>query len=145
MKRKKVQGTSAVEFAIILPLLIILVFAIIEFGLILYNKAVLTNASREGARVGIVRGLNQQRVDDATIRETVKLYCQDRLITFGNDSVTDQNITISPGGDRSGLARGTPLEVNVSFRYDFLVLPNFLENLFPRLINLEARTVMKLE
>jgi Flp pilus assembly protein TadG len=44
------NGGAAVEFAIILPLLIALLFGIVEFGLLLYNKQIITNASREGAR-----------------------------------------------------------------------------------------------
>jgi Flp pilus assembly protein TadG len=43
------NGGAAVEFAIILPLLIALLFGIVEFGLLLYNKQIITNASREGA------------------------------------------------------------------------------------------------
>ena len=42
------------EFAIIAPLLFIILFGIIEFGILIYNKAMITNASREGARAGIV-------------------------------------------------------------------------------------------
>ena len=49
------RGASAVEFALILPLLIVLTFGIIEFGLLMYNQQVLTNAAREGARYGIVQ------------------------------------------------------------------------------------------
>ena len=48
------NGAAAVEFAIVVPLLLLLLFGIIEFSLLLYNKAMLTNASREGARFGIV-------------------------------------------------------------------------------------------
>ena len=48
------KGASAVEFAIILPLLVVFLFGIIEFGIIFYDKAMITNASREGARKGIV-------------------------------------------------------------------------------------------
>ena len=54
IKAKRQEGASAVEFAIILPLLLILVFGIIEFSILFYDKAMITNASREGARVGIV-------------------------------------------------------------------------------------------
>ena len=46
------KGASLVEFAIILPLLIIVIFGIIEFSILLYDKAVITNAGREGARFG---------------------------------------------------------------------------------------------
>jgi Flp pilus assembly protein TadG len=45
-------GGVAVEFAIILPILVLLVFGIIDFGHAWYIKQVVTNASREGARYG---------------------------------------------------------------------------------------------
>ncbi|MEE9495904.1 MAG: TadE/TadG family type IV pilus assembly protein, partial [Desulfobacterales bacterium] len=48
------RGTAAIEFAIVLPLLMVLIFGIIEFGLVFYDKAMVTNASREAARAGIV-------------------------------------------------------------------------------------------
>jgi hypothetical protein len=54
IKMKNNRGVAIVEFAIVLPLLAILLFGIIEFGFIIYNKAMITNASREGARIGIV-------------------------------------------------------------------------------------------
>ncbi|MBE0466414.1 MAG: pilus assembly protein [Candidatus Desulforudis sp.] len=47
-------GQSAVEFALILPVLILIVLGIIEFGWLLNSKITLTSASREGARVAIV-------------------------------------------------------------------------------------------
>jgi hypothetical protein len=49
------KGAAAVEFAVVLPLLVLLLFGSIEFGLLLYNQEVITNASREGARAGIAR------------------------------------------------------------------------------------------
>ena len=51
---KTQSGAQLVEFAIILPLLITILFAVIEFGFMLYDQAIITNASREGARSGVV-------------------------------------------------------------------------------------------
>ena len=48
------RGASAVEFAIVLPVLVMFVFGIIEFGIVFYNKAMITNACREAARAAIV-------------------------------------------------------------------------------------------
>ena len=48
------QGTSLVEFAFVAPFFLLLLFGIIEFSVILFDKATITNASREGARVGIL-------------------------------------------------------------------------------------------
>ena len=66
MKLKNQRGASAVEFAVVLFPLVLLVFGIIDFGFLLYNKAMLTNASREGARAGIVS--QSPRVLDSKIR-----------------------------------------------------------------------------
>ncbi|WP_179403322.1 TadE/TadG family type IV pilus assembly protein [Burkholderia guangdongensis] len=52
--RRRETGAAVVEFAIVLPLLLLLFFGIVEFGLMLYDKAVITNASREAARAAVV-------------------------------------------------------------------------------------------
>jgi Flp pilus assembly protein TadG len=44
------RGAAAVEFALILPLLLLLVFGIVEFGLLLNKQVSVSNAAREGAR-----------------------------------------------------------------------------------------------
>ena len=49
-KRSRQQGAAMVEFAIILPILIVLVFGIIEFGRAFNADISLTHAAREGAR-----------------------------------------------------------------------------------------------
>jgi hypothetical protein len=46
------HGAVAVEFAIILPVLLLLLFGIIDFGHAWYMKQIIINASREGARYG---------------------------------------------------------------------------------------------
>jgi Flp pilus assembly protein TadG len=46
------QGSNVVEFAIFLPIFLILVFGIIDFGHAWYMKQLMVNASREGARYG---------------------------------------------------------------------------------------------
>jgi len=44
------KGQSAVEFALVLPLLLVLLLGIIEFGWFLNAKITITGAAREGAR-----------------------------------------------------------------------------------------------
>ena len=48
------RGQALVEFALILPILMILLMGIIEFGRAWNVKQVLTDASREGARLAVV-------------------------------------------------------------------------------------------
>lgn len=50
------RGQSLVEFAFVVPILIILVFGIIDFGVGLHSWITVTNAAREGARLGAVHG-----------------------------------------------------------------------------------------
>lgn len=50
----KLRGVALMEMAIVLPLLFLLLFGILTFGIALYDQSVITNASREGARKGIV-------------------------------------------------------------------------------------------
>lgn len=54
-KLKKSQcGQAMVEFALALPILLILVGGIIDFGWLYYNKIALNNAAREGARYAAI-------------------------------------------------------------------------------------------
>lgn len=52
--RKSQKGQGLVEFALVFPLLMLLILGMIEFGWILNGKITLTNAAREGARVAAI-------------------------------------------------------------------------------------------
>lgn len=54
IRNLNIRGQAFVEFAFILPILLLLVFGIAEFGRFLYLKNSATNASREGARKAAV-------------------------------------------------------------------------------------------
>jgi len=54
-----------VEFALVLPLLLLLVFGIAEFGLAWHRYHIITDAAREGARVGAVVASTQAQVTSA--------------------------------------------------------------------------------
>jgi Flp pilus assembly protein TadG len=137
------NGAAAVEFAIVLPLLVTLVFGIIEFSILFYNKAMLTNASREGARAGIVLVPDQTYDDvEGIVRGVVTAYCGSYLITFGNGGA-NPTVLVNPTGSGEPVA-GDPLRVTVKYHYDFLVLPNFITTLMGGL-DLSAVTVMRME
>jgi Flp pilus assembly protein TadG len=141
---KKGRGASAVEFAIILPLLVLLVFGIIELTFALYDKAMITNASREGARVGIV--YRSPAVSDAEITGVVNNYLGTHLISFGSkrppssDPVTGATVLVM----RTGGSPGGEVKVRVGYTYSFLVLPQFASGLGGG-INMAAETVMRME
>jgi Flp pilus assembly protein TadG len=145
IKAKRQEGASAVEFAIILPLLLILVFGIIEFSILFYDKAMITNASREGARAGIVYSYQDGGPNhpvDADITAAIVQYCQDHLITFGSGTLT------IPAPVRTGDSPGDSLTVTVNYQYNFLVFDSLLSLVGGSLsngISLDAVTVMRME
>ncbi len=130
------KGAAAVEFAIIAPLLFTITFGIIEFGLLFYDKQVITNASREGARYGIL--WSPTRPTDAEIEAKVASYTSNKLVTFG--ATVSPIITI----DGIGGAPGDALTVTVAYNYEFLLLPNFVSTL-SNVTTLNAVAVMRLE
>lgn len=141
MSLRKQDGGSLIEFAIIAPVLFVILFGIIEFGVLLYDKAMITNASREGARAGIVYS-HPDRISDEEIRQVVREFCEDHLISFGAGAALTIPIT------RSGNTAGDALTVTVNYPFRFLVFSNVLAliggNVGPT-INLSAETVMRLE
>lgn len=50
------RGAAAVEFALVFPLLVLILFGIVEFGSIYNAQLMLTSAAREGARTMAVTG-----------------------------------------------------------------------------------------
>ena len=139
MTIKEQNGGAAVEFALILPLFFLLLFGIVEFGLVLYNKQVITNASREGARAGIVAGI--PRLDDAGIQTAVNKYANNYLVNFGAGAI-NFNPPITPADPRTNEPYfGQDLTVTVTYPYNFLVLSSF--GFGP--ITLRAQTIMKME
>ncbi len=135
---KDQNGGAAVEFALILPLLIVLLFGIVEFGLLLYNKQIITNASREGARAGVVAGI--PRLDDAGIQAVVNKYADKYLVTFGTKNFPPP-VILPVESARTGFLFGKDLSVKITYDYDFLVLKAF--GFGP--ITLRAQTIMKME
>ena len=65
-RRPADRGAAAVEMALVLPLLLFLVFGIVDFGRMLNAQIVLTEAAREGARAEALHQSPGTRVTDAT-------------------------------------------------------------------------------
>lgn len=140
MNRKGKKGAALVEFAIVVPLLLLLVFGMIEFGVLLYDKAMITNASREGARAGVVF----QRHTAAEITAVVQNYAGSNLITFGQPAA----VTVTFDPDPGALTSGQPFTVTVGYNFTFLVTPSlsrYFAGDMAEGINLTATTVMRAE
>jgi Flp pilus assembly protein TadG len=59
------RGASAVEFALVAPIFFLLLFSLIEYGRMVMVQQLLTNAAREGARVGVLDGSTKTKVATA--------------------------------------------------------------------------------
>ena len=58
------EGQSLVEFAVVLPVFLLVLAGILDFGLGLYAQMTIINASREGARLGVVEPGNLTGIED---------------------------------------------------------------------------------
>ncbi len=134
MKRRDQRGASVVEFAIILPLIVWLIFGIMEIGFVLYDKTMITQASREGARAGVV--FRVPAVADEEIIGVVNDFLGTSLITFGEPQTATVTVT------RSGLSAGDRLKVTVSYTYTALV---FSIASMGKKFNMVAETTMRME
>ena len=65
-KHRNKRGAAMVEFALVLPILIMLLFGIIELGRAFYTWSLMSEAVREGARAGVVELNNTTAVNVAT-------------------------------------------------------------------------------
>ena len=125
-----------VEFVIILPLLLMTVFAIAEFGILFGRWQSINNAAREGARTAIV--FRSDCVPDdviAEVRSRVRLYATPLGI-----ALADAEIVASGACD--GI--GTNTVVDVRSAYTFVVLPGFASSVSPS-VDLVGRAVMRNE
>ncbi len=117
--RNSERGTSSVELALILPVFLLLVFGLVELSVALYDQAVLVNASREGARAGIV--LRNPKLTTAEIQQVVINYTDGSLITFGSPVTPVVTVTQS-----SPATFPNPLLVKVDYTYTGLGLGSMM-------------------
>ena len=138
------RGSQLVEFALIIPLFLMLVFGTIDFGRGFFSWIIITNAAREGARAAAMGW------DDAVVYERVEaavsgLSTSGTLTTGDSASgacppVSSQDWCIT--ADIDGL-RGDPATVHVEYNFQFLV-PG-LAGLTPDIFQLTAESTMRKE
>ncbi|MEW6726174.1 TadE/TadG family type IV pilus assembly protein [Desulforudis sp. 1088] len=123
------KGQSLVEFALILPLLLLLLFGTIEFGRVFSASLVITNAAREGARLGAVGKT------DAQITQSVKDMCSPPLDGGALDiEVRPAEGVRAPGG-----------EVTVTVGYGVSLVTPVLSGIAPNPFPLNAKATMRVE
>jgi Flp pilus assembly protein TadG len=111
------RGAALVEFAIVLPLLLLLIWGLIDFGMYINRVSMLNNAAREGARVGVF-GPDPDEIEDR-VREASSDFDQADLTVEVDCEKPDG--TACPGVDfDSEWESGDMLIVTVNYAYDFM-------------------------
>lgn len=75
--RRDDRGQSLVEFALVLPILVLIVVGLFDGALAVFNYSTVSNAAREGARTAMVD--QDPAVVEAKVRETALALTPGRL------------------------------------------------------------------
>jgi Flp pilus assembly protein TadG len=110
--RQAERGQALVEFALILPVILLLVVGMLEFARAWNLHQVMTDAAREGARRAVL-------ADPVIDRDSVKAAMWRHLATFGYDP-NYATMTISP--DANFKETGENITVELSLPYRFFVI-----------------------
>ncbi len=98
------KGQALVEFALLVPIFFLLMFAIVDFGMGFYSWITVTNGAREGARLGAVLASADEITD--------RVY--DSVVLADEDTKMTVTVTNAQG------APGESVVVQVDYDYDFI-------------------------
>ena len=138
------RGAVGLEFTIIFPLLLMVTFGIVEFGALMFDKATLTDAVRQGARAAIVfdyDGTDPACSDLTTIQNKVDTVVKQRMGNFGDGNYWLINFDVEPVNPTNvsvetvNSAVGTGnfeyvLAVTVGYRFHFIFIDTIINVLF---------------
>ncbi len=145
--RRGRRGQSLVEFAMVLPILLILIFGIIEFGMGLRSYISLTNATREGARFAAVGNAPGVYPTDCTGSVTTTVIGRVCVSVEGLDLADFTSVAVTYP---SGNSPGNDVEVSADYTYNFITpLGDFIRffsgGAFAETLDLSTSTNMRLE
>jgi len=130
-KWREDRGSSTVEFALVLPALMLVIFGIFEFGRMFMTYQMLNSAAREGARIAALPGS-----DNALVLQKIA----EELAGAG---LTADSCEFIPS-DISTASRNDPVTVRVRINYDSIAwMPGFIPGLTGK--QLEGVVVMRKE
>jgi len=73
VRNARARGTGLVEFALILPVLVLMLFSILDLGRGIYAYSVVSNSAREGARYGTIAPTDVAGIENATRNAAIAL------------------------------------------------------------------------
>ena len=110
------EGAQLVEFALVLPLLLLVMLGIAEFGFMFQRYEVVTNAAREGARLAVLPGYG-----NTDVQARVAAYLSSGRVptTVSNPTVVVENVAIPVAGGRPPIS-AKRVTVTYTYTYQFL-------------------------
>jgi len=146
------RGAALVEFALALPLLLVVLAGIVDFGMTFQRYELLANAAREGARMATLPGYGNQTTVDARVRAYVAAGLGTTTATLGRSmpagSVTLANTVLTVPLAGGGTKDMQMANVTVTYRHNFLLLGpilSLINKTWGGTITLTATSQMRVE
>jgi Flp pilus assembly protein TadG len=130
------RGAELIEMVVVLPLLLLVLFGIIDFGFMFQRYVVLTNAAMEGARVGILPNYN---TGDAETR--AETYAETGGIPAGTATAAAAIVTLNEPGGGTWPAMQVTVTHTYSYQYIGPILSIFGGSAGS--VNLTANAIMR--
>ena len=140
------RGSVLVEFSLVLPLFLMIVFGMVEFGFAIHDKNIITQAARVGARTGILLrptlDANGNLVDPqlstviSTATSYTQNYCAGNLISLGSGAASCSVVITA-----NSLLADAPFTATASYTYQGLLLGRLL-GLTGNSISMSSRVTM---
>ncbi len=110
MTKRRSRGQALVEFALVIPIFLLMLFGLIDIGRLVYLNATLSQAAREGARVGSVEASYRGSADpacgtvggpvcpanDAALRNDIQAGANRMMSPFGNVANVYMSCVLAP-------------------------------------------------
>ena len=138
---KREHGQAMVEFALVLPILILLIGGIIDFGWIFFNQISVNNASREAARhvaVHYTEAPISKNLDNAKVQAKIKVN-ENVLDSFE----MDPNTSVTVSCDKPNPADAD--YITVTLKGNVIVLTPILQSILSNKFEIKADTTMRVE
>jgi len=108
------RGAELIEFALVLPLLLLLIGGIADFAFLFHSMEVTSNAAREGARIAVLPGTT-----DANVTDRVRTYMSDgQLADVKKASVNIKRDATIP----VGIGTASASRITIQYPFTFMVL-----------------------
>jgi len=154
-RKRDERGAALVEFALCVPLLLVVIAGIVDFGFVFQRYEVITNAAREGARFA---SLPQFTDNETAIKNRVRAYVMEGL-SIPNDTALNAVLNPSTGvvvsqqtmnvtGPGGGSYPVNTTVVTVNYNHSFLLLQpimGLINASWGNSITLTARSQMRHE